>query len=191
MSNNKQERLISKSHKHHKNKKWLVISIGVSVVLVVAFLTVWVIFNNQSNKQLSTDSEKTKIEITAEKVEKTYQLARTVDSNGNKPDTEKVYDEAIAAASDNYLKSLLQLDKAVFLFNKGDYDQALMSAKLAETNSPSANMAQFIASIYEKKNDKINAIEYYKKAIKLINKDDPMAESDKTSYQSKIDRLEL
>lgn len=82
---------------------------------------------------------------------------------------------------------------ATVYFNKNKYDQAIDYFKKAEAidGKPKADVAVGIAYAYDGKGDKTNAISYFKEAVKLAEKSsDPMAASDKRSYEFEIKRLE-
>lgn len=81
------------------------------------------------------------------------------------------------------------LSKATLYFNNKNYDEALKIALQAEAVVKDDNVEQFIAQIYESKSDMQNAIKYYQRAISLVDKSQPMADSDVKYYRSKITEL--
>ena len=102
---------------------------------------------------------------------------------------ENAYDSAIASTDDIYIKSGLILNKAMLYSNAGNYDKALSAANEAMGISQNSNTAQYIAQIYEHKNDSQNAIKYYQKAIDLMDNSQPLSGSDTQYYRYKIETL--
>ena len=82
---------------------------------------------------------------------------------------------------------------ATIYVNAQKYDLAVSEYKKAEAldNKMTSDVAVGLAFAYEAKGDKQNAIAYFKEAVKLAEKsDDPMADSDKRSYEYEIKVLE-
>lgn len=119
--------------------------------------------------------------------------------------TERLIDNRKYQQAEQQLKSYLQKDVAekyergaavrlaTVYFNYEKYDQATEWYKKAEAidGKPTADVAIGLAYTYDAKGDKANAIKYFKQAIELAEKsDDPMAESDKRSYEFEVKRLE-
>lgn len=76
--------------------------------------------------------------------------------------------------------------------NAKEYDKAIEWYKKAEAmdGKPTADVAVGMAYTYDEKGDKQNAIKYFQQAVTLAEKsDDPMADSDKRSYEFEIERL--
>ena len=101
----------------------------------------------------------------------------------------QVFDKAVESTSDDQLKGELSLSKAAIYSNEGKYDEALTIARLAEQYHKSDVVYYFIARVYEKKNDKPNAIINYQKAIENVDTSNPMAEENTNYYHLMIDQL--
>lgn len=119
--------------------------------------------------------------------------------------TERLIDNRKYQQAEQQLKAYLQKDVpqkyergamvrlAAVYFNYQKYDQAIEWYKKAEAidGKPTADVAVGLAYSYDAKNDKVNAIKYFRQAIETAEKsDDPMANSDKRSYEFEIKRLE-
>jgi len=192
VDNKKHQKPAHKLRRFFVNKKWPIIITSIFMLLAVVLASTWFVIDNNTNKNPSSTIDvetENREKIVNEKLENTADSARLLVANGDLAGAAKVYDAAILSSKDDVVEGDLLLSKAVMYFNSGDYDQSLAAAKEAEAIRPSANLAQFMATIYESKLDNISAISYYKKAIKLIEPSDPLAESSKSSYQSSITRL--
>lgn len=161
------------------NRLQLGIIIGV-VVLFFSGVATWLIISNQKSSQVARIAKETS---------QTVENAKKLANNGSIDDAKTAYDGAIKKTEDPYQKSVLLLSKATLYYNDGKYDDALATAKEAESINQTDNITNFIARIYEKKGDKQKAIEYYQKTITLIDKSQPLADSDAKYYQSKIESL--
>jgi len=162
-----------------RKKKW-VIGIIITILLIVGSATAWLIISNQKSSQVARIAKETS---------QTVEDAKKLANNGSIDDAKTAYDGAIKKTEDPYQKSVLLLSKATLYYNDGKYDDALATAKEAESINQTDNVTNFIARIYEKKGDKQKAIEYYQKTITLIDKSQPLANADAKYYQSKIEAL--
>ncbi len=188
MSNNKRQKEGFGSNNLSINKKWF--AIGVIVILFIAGIVggwLYVGYNQKAKEDKLVAQELKRTEI----VDSTAAEAqKIIDSGGKASQAEKLYDTAIKeAVNDSGLTNRLLLDEATLYFNDNDFDKALTTAFQAETVVKDDNVEQFIAQIYEKKGDSKNAIKYYQQAITLVDKTQPMADSDIKYYQTRITAL--
>jgi len=190
VNNSSKQQLASQPKKHFSRKKWLIISAIIVVLFLGGAVSGWLFISRQATPvapQVTTDTNTAQAIST--KTEQTVSDAQQLAYSGKPSDAQTLYDNALKTTEDPYQKSVLLMGKAVLLFRQARYDEALVVAKDAETASQSTNTAQFIAQIYEKKGDTKNAINYYQKAITLIDKTNPLSDSDVQYYQSKIATL--
>ena len=174
---------------HSILRKRLIIAVFV-ILFAVGILSGWVYMNNQNTVKNAKSNEAADLQDTrSEAVEQTSNGADKLVNTGKTEEAIKLYDSAVKSSDDSYSKSSLLLDKAAIYFNEGNYDEALKIANEVVTIEESAVAYQFIAQIYEQKNDKDNAIKYYQKAVLLVDKTDPLSDEDIQYYKSKIDEL--
>jgi tetratricopeptide (TPR) repeat protein len=102
----------------------------------------------------------------------------------------KQLDEAIQNTSNSEDQYIYYSRKATLLFNNDDLAGAMIAAKQAYEIKKSSDSAAFVGQIAQKQGDKPMAIDYYNKAIGLINQDDPYAKDDKLYYQGIISQLQ-
>jgi len=165
------------------NKRSSEFRIGIVIGVILLFLSgfaTWLIISNQKSSQVAKIAKETS---------QTVENAKKLANNGSIDDAKTAYDGAIKKTEDPYQKSVLLLSKAILYYNNSKYDDALVTAREAESINQTDNVTNFIARIYEKKGDKQKAIEYYQKTITLIDKSQPLADSDAKYYQSKIEAL--
>lgn len=117
------------------------------------------------------------------------QEASKLEESGKLVDALAYYDAAIKKTDDTGLKAFYTIGQASIYLNDGDADKALTVALKAMDIKASDNSAAFIARIYENKGDRAKAIEYYQKAIGLIDKSQTLSGEDIKYYQLKIDIL--
>lgn len=175
------------------HKKWLIVGIA-AALLVGSGIYGWIYL---SDKNAHTAEETSRAqEAIVNKAKNVAMINNTADEaqnivgrGGDINDAVAVYDEAIKSVDDAYSKSIMLLDKATFYLNDKNYDSALSIAKEAEVINSNKAVAQFVAQVYEEMGDKKNAIEYYRKAIALVDDTDPLSSDDIEYYQNKIKEL--
>jgi len=180
-----------KLHNNLLQKKRLVISASVIVLLLVSSLiTCLILINNKKHEPILAPVDFNALqEARAITVDNTSYDAQALARNGKNDEAVSLYDDAIKSSDDAYSKSTLTLNKATIYFNNGDYEKALSVAKEALSIQETDNVDQFIAQIYTKKGDNQNAIVYYKKAVALVDKSQPMAEANIKYYNLMITNL--
>ena len=182
----KQKPVYSSKKRFPHKKRWIIGAIIV-VILVGGAVCAWLFILRP--KSSTPESSTEQITASAKAVGQTVLEAMKQSNNGELDDAVVTYDNAVKATEDPLEKSILLKNKAVLYVNDGKYDEALTVAKESETLNQNADTAQFIALIYEKKGDKQKAIEYYQKAILLVDKTQDLANSDIQYYQSRIEAL--
>ena len=179
--NAKEHKKAKKLHKIHLSKKWVILLIFIITFIVGAVGSyLYISLNNSSKKQ-----ENAPVVVSNKSANEAQKLA----NNGDIEAAKTAYDKSIEETTDPVQKSAVTLSKANLYFNNGDYDEALTVALTAETANKSSMVEQYIAQIYEKKNDSKNAIKYYQNAISLVDTSDPMGNSDIEYYNYLIKNL--
>ncbi len=117
--------------------------------------------------------------------------ANTLSDSGAGPDkVQQVYDAAIESSTEPAVEAQYYIFKSSAYINEKQYDQAFEAASKAESLSPSKSTAAELAEVYVLKNDKPNAIKYFKLAIERAG--DPTDNSNYVVeyYQQRITELE-
>lgn len=175
-------------HHHHKRKhsskkKWVIIvSLSILILVVAAALYWFYAKGNQVSIVNRTDDEIQQI------VNRTEQL----NDDGESSKSESELQRAIKETAESSQKASLLDNMAYIYYENDNYDQALaaaLEAELLSGNDVSDGSKAFIASIYEAKGDKQNAIKYYQQAIELLDKSYSWYESRLNDYRSSITDL--
>ncbi len=169
------------------------IMIAAIIVVVVGVSSAVAIFlsnqsvNNTTQQKGAEDGKSAQTKQAETKVSEADKIAYGGDVQGG---IAKL-DEAIKNTSDSHAKFLYLSQKALLLFNDKKLDAALVVAKEAFSLEQEQDAAAFIGQIARQKGDKVMALEYYKKALELVDvNESPMAEKDKKYYQEIINELE-
>jgi tetratricopeptide (TPR) repeat protein len=101
----------------------------------------------------------------------------------------KQLDNAIENTSDKSDLYIFYSRKATLLLNNNMLADALEVAKKAYELRLSSDSAALVGQIAAQQGNKAVAIDYYKKAIERIDKNDPFADEDKTYYQGLVTEL--
>jgi len=175
-------------------KKYLryIILGGIIVVIVCASsaVAVWLSFRNSSDsnkqdKSQSSQSSQSK-QVTSDNNE-ADKLAYDGDVQGGVA----VLDNAIKHSTDSHAKFQYYSQKALLLFNNNKLSDALVAAKQAFDQEQTKDGAAFVGQIARQLGDRPTAIDYYKKAINLVDTSgSPMGEKDKKYYASIVADLE-
>ena len=145
--------------------------VGIIVVLALIGASIYGIMHLQPKQSAEEKVEQ-------ERVEKARAVSRKVDEidkdsyNGDTNGSLKKYDSAIKSTEDNVAKSMLLLNKSVLLFNNQRIDEAQKVAQTAYDTNKSYQTASWIAKVYEKQNDKQNALKYYNETLDQIPNDE-------------------
>jgi len=157
------------------------IAIGVAIIAAVAAYFISQMQNKQSNQ--STEQAISQAEDSAVDADK-------VAYEGSVSDGVKAYDDAISKTDDKEALFTLYGRKATLLYNDGQFDAALEAAKKSYNLKQVPSSASFVGQIARDKGDKPMAIEYYKKALDLIDPNAPLASEDADYYKAVIAEME-
>lgn len=111
-------------------------------------------------------------------------------ADGNLKGGVKAYDEAIKNTKDPHEQFTYYSNKATLLYNNHDLAGALTAAQAAYNLEKMPDSAAFVGQIAREQGNASLALEYYKKALGLIDNSDPFAKQDKTYYQGIINDLQ-
>lgn len=179
----KQDNPLSK--KQIARKKWLII-IVVVILVVGGGVGGWLYLSKSDSKKPAIN-----VPIVTRTTDQIQQITVAADAKANSGDVsggQAAYDAAVQQTSNPDQKSYLLIGEASLYYDAGNYDQALVLAKQAESYKLDENVASMMAEMYKMKGDKQNAIIYYQKSISLIDKANPI--DDNTQYyQNEIDAL--
>ncbi|HET6746567.1 MAG TPA: hypothetical protein VFH06_00495 [Candidatus Saccharimonadales bacterium] len=175
-------------------KKYLryIILGGIIVVVVCASsaIAVWLSFRNssESNQQSAKQQEATQ---ESKQVENNTTEADKLAYGGDVQGGVEVLDNAIKNSADSHAKFQYYSQKALLLFNNNKLSEALVAAKQAFEQEQTKDGAAFVGQIARQLGDRATAIDYYKKAINLVDtSSSPMGEKDKKYYTSIVTDLE-
>jgi tetratricopeptide (TPR) repeat protein len=172
-----------------------IIIAAIIIVIVGVSSAVAIILSNQSvtndaNNKKDTSSDQAQSPQTKQAQTKAND-AEKIAYSGNVNGSVAALDEAIKNTNDNHSKFIYYSQKALILYNNKQLDEALIAAKKAFELEQKQDAAAFVGQIARDKGDKATAIEYYKKAIELVDTGgSPMAEKDKKYYQDIVTTLE-
>jgi tetratricopeptide (TPR) repeat protein len=99
-------------------------------------------------------------------------------------------DKAAEGTSDKTEKYIIYAHKATLLFNSQDIPGALAAALKAHEYGNTSNSAALVARYSKAAGNNAQAVEYYKKAIELIDKTKPLADEDAKYYNNLIKEIE-
>lgn len=183
MNNIKNQQIVlNKSKKHSLQKKRLIIIFVVFIILLCGIVGGCLFMNFKK----STVHQDVKI------IDETNQIVTEAQSqlyDGDVDAAIATYDNAINKTTDLQQKNSLLLGKASAYFNDSRHDDALAIALDLEKINLTDSILFFIAQVYEDKGDNQKAIEYYKKAIPLVDTSGPMGDYYARYYGEKIDEL--
>lgn len=166
-------------------------------------LTQFVNFNKQKDTKTDQDIKNQEIieqkrsKAVAEVNAEAYKILNNNNNNTNINNIKQnldvvdaIYEEAvIEAKDDNLLIASLLLDQATIYFNNNKNEQALEIAKQAESYQDSEVIFHFIAQVYERMKSYLESINYYEKAIALVDRSSPMADENINYYNYKVELL--
>ena len=98
--------------------------------------------------------------------------------------------DALKNAKTPQQKYELYFQQGTTYTNQAKYKEAIASYKEATAFRQTQSLYYNMALAAEQLDDKSAAISYYKKAIQLIPKTNPVGDGDKTSYEARISELE-
>jgi tetratricopeptide (TPR) repeat protein len=177
-------RLSNNKDKKISRKIRLIILCIVAAIFVGGVVSGWFYMSYQ--RALREETRVKEAKKTSNAIYSAGQLVNT----GRIDEARDAYDAAIKNTDDTHQKSVLLINKSILYKREKNFEKALLIAKEAEVLEPnSSGISSYIAQVYLEKGDKQNAIDYYKKTITLIDKNNPMAESDIKEYQDIVESL--
>jgi tetratricopeptide (TPR) repeat protein len=160
----------------------IIVVVGLSVTAAVLFSQYQASVRPDSDNKPATTSPKAVIE---EKADDAMKQAYEGDVSGGAASL----DEAIKNTTDNHEKSVYYSRKATLLYNSQDLAGALAAALQAYELEKSSDSAALVGQFSKESGNNAQAIEYYKKAIELIDKADPYSNEDVKYYNSIVKEL--
>jgi len=164
----------------------LVVVIGVSATTAVLLSQYLATINQLNQPEIKKTVSVPKKLPVEEKADTADKLA----FEGNLGAGVQALDTEIANTSDPHAKFISYSRKATLLLNNHDAVGALAAAIKAYELEKTSSITAFVGQIAREKGDMLLAIEYYKKAIPLIDPEDPFADEDNAYYQGIITELE-
>lgn len=176
-----------------KPQKKAIIFAIITIVVVGVAAAAGIYFSNRQKDEAKNGSSNDSAQSTPQRLpseEKADEVDKMAAEKGSAVDGAKAYDDAIKSTTDSTEQFVYYSRKATLLYNNKDYDGALDAAKKAQEIKKSSDSAAFVGQIASEKGDAALALEYYKKALQSINKDDPFADEDTDYYKGIIAELE-
>lgn len=99
-------------------------------------------------------------------------------------------DQAVRDTNDSFEKYTLYSHKATLLYNSGDVAGGLEAALMAYKFKQSSDSAALVAQFSRESGNKEQAIQYYKRAVELVDKTDPYANEDAEYYGAMVKEIE-
>lgn len=177
---------IYRAKKTIPKKLWLIIGAIILLGLGLAAAAYFVIplFNSaKTNDENNTGT-------TSKYTPSTYDQASSIATSQGYAAGQKMLDDKLSATQSPAEQASIYTSKATIAMNDKKYDEALSFALKAEQIQPTKGTADLVAQVYELKNDKPNAIKYYKIVLgRFSNKDKITTPDDYSYYQSKLQEL--
>jgi tetratricopeptide (TPR) repeat protein len=176
-------------------QKRRIIILGIIVVIIIgASIAAAIIISQQQNKSSSGDTSNGTNQsgvtpVQKKPSEKTAEAAEKKAFEGDVQGGVKQLDDAIENTSNKEDLYVFYSRKATLLLNNNMLPEALDAATKAYQARTSSDSAALVGQIASQQGNKTLAIEYYKKAIEHIDKEDPFSDEDKTYYQDTIKEL--
>jgi tetratricopeptide (TPR) repeat protein len=178
---------VPRNSSFYKSKKFKIIA-SILIVLVIGASVAIIIYKR--NSMLQSNNGGSQDANTAQENSTMLNKAMALSQSGDQDAAFALYDKAIASAKTDQDKSAFMIAKATSYYNSKDYDKALELAKQAEALDKNVNVFDFIATIYERKDDKPMALSYYSKAITLIKENSgKISQADLEYYEYKVTEL--
>lgn len=174
------------------HKKAIIFAIIVIIVVGVA-ATAAIYFSNRQNETAQNEPADENAQGPGRRLpseEKADEVDKMAGEKGDVAEGAKAYDEAIKNTSDSTEQFVYYSRKATLLYNNKDYSGALEAAKKADDIKKTSDSAAFVGQIAREKGDAALALQYYKKALQAIDKNDPFSDEDTDYYTAIIAELE-
>lgn len=174
------------------HKKAIIFAI-ITVVIVGLAAGAAIYFSNKQNEAAKNQAAENNTPNRPQRLpseEKADEVDKMAGEKGNVTQGARAYDEAIKNTSDSTEQFVYYSRKATLLYNNKDYNGALDAAKKADDIKNTSDSAAFVGQIAREKGDDSLALQYYKKALGAIVKEDPFSDEDTEYYKSIIAELE-
>jgi len=174
-------------------KKRQLIIFAIILVVVVGASAAFAIFLSQQSSQNSPQQNGDNSQPTAANkppAVKTSDDADKLAADGDVQGGVKKLDDAIKTTDNSHDQFIYYSQKATLLFNDKNYAEALVAATQAYNLEKTSDSAAFVGQIARAKGDTAMALDYYKKALNLIDSSDPYAKNDRQYYQGIVNELE-
>lgn len=174
-------------------KKHLRYSIFAAIIIVVvgASAAAAILLSPRNDSSVKKTNEKTPTAQQAHPAEQKADEASKLAYAGDVQAGVDVLDAAIKGSSDTHAKFIYYSQKAILLFNNKNLDGALLAAKQAFELEQAVDSAAFVGQIARAKGDRATALDYYKKALALVDVEgNPMGQRDKEYYTGIVAELE-
>lgn len=171
------------------SKKQLILTSVVLVVIVLSALAGYLLSRTKI-KTSSPGSSGVTLEKDVEEASDVTKTAEALAFEGDVDNAIKELDKAIEETDNTTKKKIYQSGKATILLNNNNLDASIAAAIEAFNLSPDKESAALVGQIAKDKDDSKTSIEYYKRAIELIDKDDPYHDEDAEYYGGIIKDLE-
>lgn len=167
----------------------LLVAVALAVMGVGVAVAVFMNLQDDSAKQRTEDvtSDAQQVDPAVIKADEASKIAYGGDLQAGID----LLDSSINSSNDSHEKSVFYSQKGILLFNNKKFDDALTAAKQSFELEQTVDGAAFIGQIARAKGDKVLALEYYKKALALVDVDgNPMGQIDKDYYGGVIAEIE-
>lgn len=179
-----------KAKKHAANKKTIIrIALIVGVILIAVGIGVAVqLIQKNTSTQNNPDADPFTI-AGGPPLPKVVNEAQDLAVDGNINESNKKIDEALNNNPNESTKLELYVQQGLNEMNQGKFAEAIIQLRKAEAIKSEFKVVNLIAQAAEASGDKVLAIEYYKKAIPLINPESPIKDDEKRRIEDKIKAL--
>lgn len=181
---------MSKKAKKFANKKTIIrISLIVGVIVLAAGIGVAVQLLQKSTNNNDSTGEDLFTITGGTPLPKAVTDSQDLAASGNSEEANKKLNEALAQNPGDEAKYELYLQQGVNYQNEGKNNEALAEYRKAEAIKLDFRLAKLIGDVAAILGDKALAVDYYKKAIPLIDPDNPIKDDEKRRLEEKIKEL--
>lgn len=175
-------------------KKTYIFILLLIIVAITSFGVVYTFRLLNSSSDSSPDTSETRASLLTEAQQIATENAREASeiaySEGDSKKAVDSLDKSIQSTGDSSQKAIYLNKKAEILYNSGDIDGAYTAAVDAtEADQDAYGLHAFAGQMAREKGDRDVAIRHYEEAIRLMPKDEPLADEDTAYYRSIIEDL--
>jgi tetratricopeptide (TPR) repeat protein len=173
-----------------KPRRLIIFAIIIVIVVVLSAGAAILLSRHNNNSSTSQGSKKVAVAPQELPAEKTADAADKLAYSGNVAAGTKALDNAIKSTTNTQDQFIYYSSKANLLLNNNDPKDALVAALQAYNLQKTSDSAALVGQISGVVGDKQQSLEYYKKALSLVDPTDPVAKDDTAYYQSIVTSLE-